>query len=195
MPIRHIVPLCAAAALAVSCAKGETHESQKSDGPSAHESTSPQQEETASGSSTSAWNPKRGLQRAQRALDAYDGDGTHPVLVETDNPYITTGMAKKFKATGSRPYRLDITCNTQGIGELTLTFSRGDQEQAYGIGCGDPEADQFNIPPGKPFTANINPVKDGTGLILWRLNTIATDEVDGCDDDIKDCDGWDMPDD
>ncbi|MFI7098801.1 hypothetical protein ACIBK8_05515 [Streptomyces sp. NPDC050161] len=191
MRIRRVVPLCAAAVLVAGCSQGEARESGETDAVSTESSTSSDQDETASGGSAPEWNPKRALQRAERALRYDDDDGSHPVLVETEGPSVTTGMAKKFTATGKRHYRLDITCNTQGIGELTLTLSRGGHEQPYGIACGDNQADQFNIPPGEPFTAAIDPIKDGTGLILWELNTVAPDKVRGCDDDIKSCDDWD----
>ncbi|GHE53204.1 hypothetical protein GCM10018785_23500 [Streptomyces longispororuber] len=127
------------------------------------------------------------MQRAQRALDAYADDGTDPEVVDTDTSYIASGVSKTYAARGTRPYRLDITCDTRGVAELTLTLSRGDDEQPYGIGCGDPEADQFTIPPGKPFRISVDRVKNGTGLVAWRLNTIAPDDVEGCDDDITAC--------
>lgn len=135
------------------------------------------------------WEPDDALERADRALDAYEGDGSHPKLIGSETAFITTGTRKKFQAPGKRWYRLDITCDTQGVDELTLTLSRGSKEQAYAIGCGDTEAHQFNIPPGGTFTVQVDPVKDGTGLVKWRLNTVAEDNVDGCDDDIDGCDG------
>ncbi|MFG2891140.1 hypothetical protein [Streptomyces sp. NPDC048248] len=122
-------------------------------------------------------------------MDAYDGDGSHPELVDSATSYITGKLHKNFQAPGKRWYRLDITCDTRGVKELTLTLSRGSEEQAYAIGCGDTEADQFNIPPGDTFTAQVDAVKDGTGLVKWRLNTVARENVDGCDDDIDGCDG------
>ncbi|MCB5906821.1 hypothetical protein [Streptomyces pinistramenti] len=188
MRVRCVVPLCAAAVLAAGCSQGEARESEETDSVSAESSALSDQEGTASGGRVREWNPKRALQRANRALRYDDDDASHPVLVATEGPYIATGMAKKFKATGKRNYRLDTTCDTQGVGELTLTLSRGDVEQPYGITCGDHRADQFNIPPGEPFTATIDPVKDGTGLILWELNTVAPDKVRDCPDDIKGCD-------
>lgn len=42
---------------------------------------------------------------------------------------------------------------------------------------------------GAGAPVSFDPVEDGTGLILWRLDTIAQDAVEGCDDDIDGCDG------
>ncbi|MFG2894994.1 hypothetical protein [Streptomyces sp. NPDC048248] len=122
-------------------------------------------------------------------MDAYDGDGSDPKLIDSGTANIASGAHKEFQAPGKRWYRLDITCDTQGVKELTLTLARGSKEQAYGVGCGDSEADQFNIPPGSTFAAKVDPVKDGTGLVMWRLNTVTRDNVEGCDDDIDGCDG------
>jgi hypothetical protein len=101
-------------------------------------------------------------------LDAYEGDGSDPELVDSGTSYITSGIHKKFPAPGKRWYRLDITCNTQGVDELTLTLSRGSGEQAYAIGCGDSEADQFNLPPGDTFTVHVDPVKRSSHLVSLR---------------------------
>ncbi|MFE9776437.1 hypothetical protein ACFYOV_33240 [Streptomyces sp. NPDC005931] len=99
-------------------------------------------------------------------------DGARPELVDSASPSVASGMDRTLKTPGTRPYTLTVTCDTDGIEELTLTLSRGEQEQAYGIECGDPQADQFNFPAGVPFTAQIDPVEDGIGLIFWRLDTI-----------------------
>jgi hypothetical protein len=109
MQMRHIVPLCAAVTLVAGCSQGAADKPQDTEAASTQDSKKPQQEETASSGGASEWNPKKGLQRAQRALAAYDDDGTHPRIVETDNPYVTTGMSQKFNTSGDRPYRLDIT--------------------------------------------------------------------------------------
>ncbi|MEU5582338.1 hypothetical protein ABZ791_32580 [Streptomyces huasconensis] len=178
-----------AAALLVGCAGqgnggsgGTPGEKRSTSAPSTSRPTA----DTPSGNGRS-WEPDDALQRAQRALDAYADDGTHPKLVDSDTSYIASGADKTYEAPGDRPYRLDLTCDTRGVDELTLTLSRGEDEQAYGIGCGDPEADQFNIPSGTSFKISVDPVKDGTGLVLWRLSTIAPDDVEGCDDDITAC--------
>ncbi|MEV5127366.1 hypothetical protein AB0K49_31925 [Streptomyces decoyicus] len=121
-------------------------------------------------------------------MDAYDDDSA-PTRADSGSAHIASGVHKTFKAPGKRWYRLDITCDTQGVDELTLTLTRGSAKQAYGIGCGEHEADQFNIPPGDTFTVRVDTVRSGTGLVLWRLNTIAPDDVDGCDDDIDGCGG------
>ncbi|MFD9882576.1 hypothetical protein ACFWZT_14070 [Streptomyces alboflavus] len=191
MRIRPTLRLClataATAGLLVGCAdKDDSRDKHGEKKPAAQPTTSRSSQDTSSGNAP-AWEPDDALQRAERALDAYDDDGTNPKLVDTDTSYIADRLAKTYEAPGDRPYRLDITCNTDGIEELTLTLTRGDEEQPYGIGCGDPEADQFNIPPGKPFKISAEPVKDGAGLFLWRLNTIAPEDVEGCEDDIKSC--------
>ncbi|MEU5000211.1 hypothetical protein [Streptomyces sp. NPDC021622] len=195
MRIHHVLPLCAvvtaASFLVVGCADG------RGDGGGPGEkSASPRSSESSSESSAASptpsgddrtWEPDDALRRADRALDAYADDGTDAELVDSGTAYVGSGLDKTFKAPGDRAYRLDITCDTAGVDELTLTLSRDGAEQAYGVGCGDREADQFNIPPGTPFKARVDPVKDGTGLISWRLNSIAPGDVDGCDDDIDGC--------
>ncbi|ARX88468.1 hypothetical protein SMD44_07955 [Streptomyces alboflavus] len=191
MHIRPALRLClaiaATAGLLVGCAdKDGSRDERGEKKPAAQPPASRSSQDTSSGR-TRNWEPDDALQRAERALDAYEDDGTHPELVDTDTSYIASGLTKTYNAPGDRPYRLDITCNTDDIEELTLTLTRGDEEQPYGIGCGDPEADQFNIPPGKPFKISAEPVKDSAGLFLWRLNTIASDDVEGCEDDIKAC--------
>ncbi|MCG7523260.1 hypothetical protein MHW47_02165 [Streptomyces sp. OfavH-34-F] len=140
------------------------------------------------GDSARAWEPDDAMRRAERALGAASDSDARPELVDTASTFVASGMDRKHTAHGDRPYLLSITCDTYGIEELTLTLSRGDQEQAYGIGCGDREADRFSIPAGESFTAQVDPVENGTGLILWRLDTIARDAVEGCDDDIDGCD-------
>ncbi|WP_267715469.1 hypothetical protein [Streptomyces sp. CoH17] len=135
------------------------------------------------------WEPDDAMQRAERALEAASDGDERPERVDTASAFVASGMDKKHQTSGDRPYLLRITCDTDGIEELTLALSRDGQEQSYGIECGDPEADQFTIPAGRPFTARVDPVEDGTGLILWRLDTVARDAVEGCDDDIDGCDG------
>ncbi|MFF3545331.1 hypothetical protein ACFYXD_26190 [Streptomyces platensis] len=122
-------------------------------------------------------------------MDAHDDDGSDPQRAASGSAHLASGVNKTFQASGKRWYRLDITCDTRGVAELSLTLTRGDAEQAYGIGCGDRAADQFNIPPGAPFTARVDAVRSGTGLVLWRLNTVSPDDLDGCDDDIDGCGG------
>ncbi|MEW9519139.1 hypothetical protein [Streptomyces tubercidicus] len=179
--LRHLVPLGAAAAFLLSgCADQAKKET-------------PEQgaQKTSAPDSGRPWEPDDAMQRAERALDAYDDDGSEPRRADSGSAHIASGVHKTFRAPGKRWYRLDITCDTRGVAELTLTLTRGDAEQIYGIGCGDREADQFNIPPGAPFTARVNAVRNGTGLVLWRLNTVSPGDVDGCDDDIDGCDDGD----
>ncbi|MFC5722153.1 hypothetical protein ACFP1Z_18475 [Streptomyces gamaensis] len=125
------------------------------------------------------WNPKTALRRAERALDAAAGEGAGPESVDSGTAFIASGLEQEFAAPGDRPYRLDITCDAVGIEEAALTLSRGGKEQTYDVGCGDRQADRFDIPAGRPFTARVEAVKDGTGLILWRLGTVSPGEVSG----------------
>ncbi|MFH8572445.1 hypothetical protein [Streptomyces sp. NPDC017993] len=190
MRLHHLLPLSAIALLLLTGCADDAEHGTPDQGASSVRPSKTRQEQSASPPDTGrAWEPDDAMQRADRALDAYEGDGSHPELIDSGTAYITGGTHKKFQAPGKRWYRLDITCNTRGVDELTLTLSRGSDEQAYAIGCGDAEADQFNIPPGDTFIAHVDPVKDGTGLFKWRLNTVAEDNVDGCDDDIDGCDG------
>ncbi|GHC66123.1 hypothetical protein [Streptomyces flavofungini] len=130
-----------------------------------------------------------GLRRAERAL-AYDDTPTD--LVDTGVASFPDGLEKKFPTPGKRPYRLDITCAAPNTGDITLTLGRGDDEQEWTVPCNERQADQFNIPPGStPFTARITPNKrqsENLAGIVWRLNTIAPDDVDECPDDISGCD-------
>ncbi len=184
MRIRPFLPFCVAAiALLAGCA-----EAGKETNGAADRSSAPvegQSKPPADGSR--AWEPDDAMQRAERALESASDSDARPELVDTASAFVASGMDKKHHTSGDRPYLFSVTCDTDGISELTLTLSRGDQEQAYGIECGDREADRFNIPAGKPFTARVDPVRNGTGLILWRLDTIARDAVEGCDDDVDGC--------
>ncbi|MFF5336606.1 hypothetical protein [Streptomyces sp. NPDC013181] len=185
MRIRHFLPVCVAAiGLLTGC-------SQASEEPSsgAGRSSAPAvRQSDPAVDSARAWEPDDAMRRAERALREASDSDARPELVDTASAFVASGMDRKHTAHGDRPYLLSITCDTDGIEELTLTLSRGEQEQAYGIGCGDREADQFNIPAGESFTAQVDPVENGTGLILWRLDTITRDAVEGCDDDIDGCD-------
>ncbi|MFE6401356.1 hypothetical protein [Streptomyces alboflavus] len=129
------------------------------------------------------------LRRADRALDY---DDTPAELVDSDVTSLSDGLRKTFPTPGERPYRLDITCVAPNTDEITLTLGRGDDEQEWVVACGERQADQFNIPAGAaPFTAHVAPDKrrsENLAEIVWRLNTIATDEVFDCEDDIAGCD-------
>ncbi|WP_330239253.1 hypothetical protein [Streptomyces sp. NBC_00525] len=185
MRIRQFLPVCVAAVgLLVGCAEA----GEEPNGPVDRSAASAERPSGPPGDGSRAWEPDDAMRRAERALEAVSDSDARPELVHAASASVASGMDQEHKAPGDRPYLLGITCDTNGIEELTLTLSRGDQEQAYGIGCGDPEADQFNIPAGEPFTARVAPVENGTGLILWRLDTIARDAVEGCDDDIDGCD-------
>ncbi len=188
--LRRLVPLSAATALLLSgCADEAKKETPDQGTSSVKPSETHKEQKTSPPDSGRPWEPDDAMQRAERALDAHDDDGSDPQRAESGSANIASGVNKTFQAPGKRWYRLDITCDTRGVEELTLTLTRGDAEQAYGIGCGDREADQFNIPPGAPFTARVDTVRSGTGLVLWRLNTVSPGDVDGCDDDIDGCGG------
>ncbi|MFF9482873.1 hypothetical protein [Streptomyces sp. NPDC014733] len=190
MRIRHAVPL-SVAALAIlmsGCADGQGGDGGGDGKPSESADASSQTSQPpAPSGGARPWEPDDALRRAERALDAAADDGTKPGPVDAGTAYIGSGWNKSFPASDKKPYRLEITCDTDGVEELTLTLSRGEEEQPYGVECGDREADHYNLPAGKPFKAYVAPDKHGTGLIAWRLNTVAPGDVDGCDDDIDGC--------
>ncbi|MEU3989150.1 hypothetical protein OG301_08250 [Streptomyces platensis] len=189
-PLHHFVPLGAATALLLSgCADAAQPETADRRTSSAKPSKTPEEQKTSAPDSGKPWEPDDAMQRAERALDAYDEDDSAVQRADSGSAHLADGVRRTFRAPGKRWYRLDLTCDTSGVREVTLTLTRGSAEQAYGIGCGDPEADQFNIPPGTPFTARVDAVRTGTGLVLWRLNTVAREDVDGCDNDIEGCGG------
>ncbi|MEI5136801.1 hypothetical protein RB199_37085 [Streptomyces libani] len=190
MHLYRLVPLGAALTILLSgCAVDAGKEPPGQGTPSVKPPETHEELKTSAPDSGRPWESDDAMQRAERALDAHDEDGSDPQRSGSGSAHIASGVNKTFQAPGKRWYRLDITCDARGVEELTLTLTRGDAEQAYGIGCGDREADQFNIPPGAPFTARVDTVRSGTGLVLWRLNTIAPDDVNGCDDDIDGCGG------
>ncbi|MGW6022497.1 hypothetical protein [Streptomyces sp. NPDC055099] len=188
MRIRHTLPLFAAvmAVLVSGCADEQGGSSPKG---SADVSAQPSKPSASSGDAGRPWEPDDALRRAERALKSAADDGTEAELVDSGTAYLGSGLAKSFRTSGDKSYRFEITCDTDGAEELTLTLARGADEQAYGVGCGDREADHFNLPTGKPFTAHVESERAGTGLIAWRLTTIAPGDVEGCDDDIDGCEG------
>ncbi|MFD0414578.1 hypothetical protein [Streptomyces sp. NPDC127108] len=130
-----------------------------------------------------------GLRRAQRAIGY---DDTPAEWVSDGVSFFPEGLKETFPTPGKRPYRLDITCAAPNTDEITLTLARGDDEQEWIVPCGEGQADQFNIPPGAtPFTARVAPDgrrSENFAQIVWRLNTIAPDDVFECEDDIVGCD-------
>lgn len=187
---RHLVPLGAAMTFLLSgCADEAENATPGQVTASATAPKTPQAPKTSAPDRGRPWEPDDAMQRAERALDAYDEDGSTAQRADSGSAFLADGVRRTFPATGKRWYRLDLTCDTSGVREATLTLTRGSAAQAYGIGCGDPEADQFHIPPGAPFTARVDAVRTGTGLVLWRLNTVTREDVDGCDDDIDGCGG------
>ncbi|MEU3709812.1 hypothetical protein [Streptomyces catenulae] len=188
MRIRHALPL-SVAALAVlmsGCAEGR-HGGGGNEPSERADASSRTSRPSASAGDTRPWEPDDASRRAERALDAAADDGTEPEPVDSGTAYLGSGLDKSFPASGKQPYRFEITCDTDGVAELTLTLSRGEEEQPYGVECGDLEADRFDLPAGKPFKAHIAPDEHGMGLISWRLSAVAPGDVDGCDDDIDGC--------
>lgn len=189
---RHVLS-ASATALAVlmltsGCAGGGSGGGADSSAPPKPKKTSSGEPSPSSGGAR-PWEPDDALQRAERALDAAADDGTEAEFVDSGTAYVGSGLDRSFPAGGADPYRFEITCDADEAEELTLTLSRAGEEQAYGVECGDSEADQFNLPAGKPFKARVDPEKAGAGVIAWRLNTIAEGDVSGCDDDIDGCEG------
>ncbi|MEU1408678.1 hypothetical protein ABZ471_41480 [Streptomyces sp. NPDC005728] len=89
---------------------------------------------------------------------------------------------------GNRPYTFDLACQAPARRSVTLTLARGDEESEWEVTCGDREADQFNIPVGGRFTARIpHTGQDTDGLVLWRLDAVAPEDLDDCEDDIEGC--------
>ncbi|MBN0044866.1 hypothetical protein JS756_12260 [Streptomyces actuosus] len=140
--------------------------------------------------STASWEGKEdqeeAMQRATRALNAVEPDGASRVDEGMEN--LTQGLAKTFEVKGTAPYTFGIACQAPTDRTVTLTLSRGTANSEWEVTCGDREADRFDIPAGGRFTAGIAPTaQNADGLVLWRLDTVAADDVDGCDDDIQGC--------
>lgn len=126
------------------------------------------------------------MKRATRALNAVEPEGAS--REDSGTATLAHGLDTSFMAKGDRPYTFDIACQAAAPHTVALTLARGDAESEWEVDCGDREADQFNIPAGAPFAATVTPAKrDTDGLILWRLNTIAPEDVQDCEDDITEC--------
>lgn len=186
MRVRHALALVlSAAALTSGCAEGTKDPSRTEHGtttPPAPATTSP----------APSWEGKEdqedAMRRATRALNAAETEGAS--RVDSGMAQLADGLDKTFTATGDRPYTFDIACQAPTSRTLTLSLARGEAETEWELDCGDREADQFNIPAGPPFTARIaGSGPDTDGLVLWRLNTIAPDAVEDCEDDIEGCEG------
>ncbi|WP_158973148.1 hypothetical protein [Streptomyces griseus] len=177
-PLGTLVLALTVVALAAGCAerKGEPKESDPEDTPSV--------------SRPSSWEGKAdqedAIERATRALNAVESDGASR---EDDGvTALTKGLDRTFTAKGDRPYTFDIACQAPAPHTLTLTLARGEAEREWEVECGDRDADRFNVPAGAPFTATITPTeRDTDGLVLWRLDTVAPEDVQDCEDDIAGC--------
>ncbi|MFI7297668.1 hypothetical protein [Streptomyces sp. NPDC050121] len=146
--------------------------------------------ETPSVSQAPTWDGKEdqeeAMERATRALNAVEPESAS--LEDTGTAALAKGLNTTFATKGDRPYTFDIACQAPAPHTLTLTLVRGEVANEWEVECGDREADQFNIPAGTPVTARITPPnRDADGLISWRLNTIATKDVQDCEDDITGC--------
>ncbi|MFF8591067.1 hypothetical protein ACF061_06430 [Streptomyces sp. NPDC015220] len=128
------------------------------------------------------------MERAERALDSTEPDGA--ARVDEGMETRPQGLERTFPAKGNRPYTLGVACQAPVTDRsVTLTLERGAEVSEYEVTCGDREADLFNVPAGAPFTARISPDRRDTHvMVLWRLDTIAPDDVHDCEDDITGCD-------
>ncbi|WP_367318813.1 hypothetical protein [Streptomyces sp. HUAS ZL42] len=150
----------------------------------------PKSGDTPSISRTPTWEGKEdqeaAIKRATRALNAVEAEGGS--REDSGTAALAQGLDKTITAKGDRPYTFDIACQTPAPHTLTLTLVRGEAQNEWEMECGDREADQFNIPAGAPFTARIAPSnRDIDGLVAWRLNTVAPEDVQDCVDDIAGC--------
>ncbi|MFE7933430.1 hypothetical protein ACFU6S_32870, partial [Streptomyces sp. NPDC057456] len=126
------------------------------------------------------------MKRATRALNAVEPDSAS--REDSGTVTLAHGLDRTFTVQGDKPYTFDIACQATVPHIVALTLARGDAESEWEVECGDREADQFNIPAGAPFTATITPVaRDTDGLVLWRLNTVASEDVQDCEDEITEC--------
>ncbi|WP_432032719.1 hypothetical protein [Streptomyces antibioticus] len=127
------------------------------------------------------------MQRATRALNSVEPESA--AREDAGTASLSAGLDGTFTARGDRPYTFDIACQAAAEPHtVVLTLARGAAESEWEVECGDREADQFNIPAGAPFTATVEPAKPVVdGLVLWRLNTVAPEDVVDCADDITGC--------
>jgi hypothetical protein len=145
---------------------------------------------SANATPTPSWEGKEdqedAMRRATRALNAVESDGASRVDAGMEN--LAQGLDKTLEAKGGRPYTFGIACQAPTHRTVTLRLARGDADSEWEVTCGDREADRFDIPAGGRFTARIAPAGEDTdGLVLWRLDTVSPDDVDGCGDDIEGC--------
>ncbi|MFJ3234638.1 hypothetical protein [Streptomyces sp. NPDC086787] len=139
---------------------------------------------------THSWDGKEeeedAIRRATRALGAVRTEGVSRVDEGLES--LARGLDRTFTGEGDHPYTFDVACQAPDRRSVTLTLARGDTANEWEVTCGDREADRFNIPAGGRFTARIT--KSGPhsdGFVMWRLNTVAPQDVDGCKDDITGC--------
>ncbi|CAM5457375.1 hypothetical protein [Streptomyces aurantiogriseus] len=98
------------------------------------------------------------------------------------------GLDRTLTTRGAKPYTFDVAYQTPAPHTLTLILVRGETASEWEVECGDREAEQFNLPAGGSFSARIAPPnRDADGLVLWRLSTVAPEDVQDCEDDITGC--------
>jgi len=154
-----------------------------------------EREEPGKGKSPSAsraatWDGKEdqeeAMERAARALDSVEPESAS--REDSGTAALAQGMEKTFSTPGDRPYTFDIACQTPTPHTLTLALVRGEAKTEWEVECDGREGDRFNIPAGSAFTAGIAPVsRDTDGLVVWRLSTVAPEDVQDCEDDIAGC--------
>lgn len=145
--------------------------------------------ETPSASQAATWDGKEdqeeALERAMRALAAVEPESAS--REDSGTAALAQGMKKTSSTPGDRPYTFDVACQTPTPHTLTLALVRGGAKTEWEVECGGREGDRFNIPAGSAFTAGITPDRDTGGLVVWRLNTVAPEDAEDCEDDIVGC--------
>ncbi|MEU2283106.1 hypothetical protein ABZ614_14435 [Streptomyces sp. NPDC013178] len=150
----------------------------------------PGNRDSRSASPAPTWDGKEdqeeAMERATRALNAVEAGSAS--REDSGTAALGEGLDRTFTTPGVRPYTFGVACQTPTPRTLTLTLVRGEAESEWEVECGDREAEQFNLPAGGPFTARIAPPdRDVDGLVLWRLSTVAPEDVQDCEDDIAGC--------
>ncbi|MFI2644619.1 hypothetical protein [Streptomyces sp. NPDC018610] len=125
---------------------------------------------------------------AEHALNAVEPESA----VRVDEGMETTlarALERTFPTKGGRPHAFVVVCRSPAAGRsVTLTLERGEEGSDYEVTCGDREADRFEVPAGSPFTVRVVPDRrDADVMVLWRVETVGSDDVSDCGDDIEGC--------
>ncbi|MFF9281903.1 hypothetical protein [Streptomyces griseosporeus] len=149
----------------------------------------PESSPRASSPSAPSWDGKAdeedAVRRATRALDAARPEDAE--RLDEGVARLTEGLERAFGPT-DRPLALTVACQAPATRSLTLTLARGATSADWDVTCGDREADHFDIPAATRFTARVTPADAATrGVLLWRLDAVAAGGVEGCGDDIEEC--------